>query len=216
MKGILLIGPQGSGKGTQAERISEAYNIPHISTGDLFRKHMSEETELGKKLASFVNQGQLVPNDLTLELLKERITQDDCQDGFLLDGYPRNIAQAETLDVLLQELGKSLTNVVCLEIARDLVIERLEGRRTCETCGKIYHIKFNPPKVEGICDTDGGKLFQREDDTLDKITSRLDIYYAQTEPIIDYYRQRGIVAEVDATLDISEVFGQIQEVLSND
>lgn len=213
MQRILLIGPQGSGKGTQAEQIVKAYGIPHISTGDIFRKHMSEGTELGLLLKSYVDAGKLVPNDLSLELVKDRLSQPDCQKGFLFDGYPRNLAQAEAIDVLLKEMEMPFNHVICLEIARELVVERLEGRRMCETCGKIYHIKFNPPKVDGVCDDDGGKLYQRADDTLDAIESRLSDYYAQTEPIIDYYREQGIVNEVDATLGISEVFAEIQEVL---
>jgi adenylate kinase len=213
MQRILLIGPQGSGKGTQAEQIVKAYGIPHISTGDIFRKHMSEGTELGLLLKSYVDAGKLVPNDLSLELVKDRLSQPDCQKGFLFDGYPRNLAQAEAIDALLKEMEMPFNHVICLEIARELVVERLEGRRMCETCGKIYHIKFNPPKVDGVCDDDGGKLYQRADDTLDAIESRLSDYYAQTEPIIDYYREQGIVNEVDATLGISEVFAKIQEVL---
>lgn len=213
MQRILLIGPQGSGKGTQAEQIVKAYGIPHISTGDIFRKHMSEGTELGLLLKSYVDAGKLVPNDLSLELVKDRLSQPDCQKGFLFDGYPRNLAQAEAIDALLKEMEMPFDHVICLEIARELVVERLEGRRMCETCGKIYHIKFNPPKVDGVCDDDGGKLYQRADDTLEAIESRLSDYYAQTEPIIDYYREQGIVNEVDATLGISEVFAEIQEVL---
>jgi adenylate kinases len=216
MQGILLIGPQGSGKGTQAIQIAKKYDIPHISTGDLFRKHISEQTELGQLLGSFVNQGQLVPDDVTLELVKDRLAQPDCKHGYLLDGFPRNLVQAEMLDALLKELGMSLTNIICLEMARELLIERLEGRRTCEECGKIYHVKYNPPKVDGICDTDGGKLLQRDDDTEEKINLRLNDYYNQTEPVLDYYREKGLVQDVDATLEISEVFGKIQEVLNND
>lgn len=210
---MLLVGPQGSGKGTQAEQIVKAYGIPHISTGDLFRSHMREQTELGKELASYVNAGQLVPDELTISLVKDRLEQPDVKNGFLFDGFPRNLVQAEALDKMLDEMGTPFNHVINLSIPRNLVIERLEGRRTCETCGRIYHIKFNPPKVEGICDEDGGALFQREDDKLEQIENRLNDYYAQTEPIIDYYREKGIVSEIDATLDISEVFAKIQEVL---
>lgn len=213
MQKLLLIGPQGSGKGTQAELIVKTYNIPHISTGDMFRKEMGEQTELGKELQKYVDAGQLVPDALTIRLVKERLEQPDCATGFLFDGFPRNIAQAEALDVLLAEMDAPFDKVLCLEIPKEMVISRLEGRRTCETCGRIYHIKFNPPKVEGVCDVDGGKLFQRADDTLEKIESRLNDYYTQTEPIIDYYRKQGIVSEIDATLEISEVFAKIQEVL---
>lgn len=216
MKAILLIGPQGSGKGTQAERISQKYAIPHISTGDLFRMHMRQKSELGLTLAKYVQEGLLVPDTMTLEMVKLRLEQSDCQNGFLLDGYPRNLTQAQDLGVLLESMKKPLTNVICLEIARDLVMERLEGRRSCPTCGRVYHLKYNPPKVDGICDDDESTLIQREDDKPDKIAKRLDIYYADTEPIIEYYREFGLVEDVDATLDISEVFAKIQEVLAND
>lgn len=213
MQKLLLIGPQGSGKGTQAEQIVKAYDIPHISTGDIFRKHMSENSELGQTLKQYVDKGQLVPDELTIEIVKERLSQPDCKKGFLFDGFPRNIAQAEALDKLLDEMQAPFNRVIVLDIPKEMVIERLEGRRTCEVCGRIYHIKFNPSKEEGVCDVDGGKLFQRADDTVEKIESRLNDYYTQTEPIIEYYKQKGIVAEIDATLDISEVFAEIQEVL---
>lgn len=216
MKVIILIGPQGSGKGTQAGLISESYGLPHVSTGDLFRKHISEKTELGNQLASYINKGELVPNDLTLDILKDRVLQNDCKNGFLLDGYPRNLAQAESLDALFADMKIPLTNVISLNIPRELVFERLEGRLTCPVCNRVYHVKHNPPKVAGICDDDGGKLFQREDDKAEAINKRLDIYYAETEPIIEYYRTQNIVNDIDATLDISEVFAKIQEVLAND
>lgn len=216
MKSIILIGPQGSGKGTQAQLISESYGIPHVSTGDLFRKNIAEKTELGKQLAEYINQGNLVPDDLTLAILKDRLMQDDCKQGFLLDGYPRNIAQAKALDVVFAEMNIPLTNVICLDIPRELVFERLEGRRTCPICNRVYHVKYNPPAIDGICDDDGGKLYQRDDDTAEAINKRLDIYYSETEPIIEYYREQNIVEDIDATLDISEVFAKVQEVLVHD
>ena len=216
MKSIILIGPQGSGKGTQASLISESYGLPHVSTGDLFRKNIAEKTALGNKLAAFINKGELVPNDLTLEILKDRLLQDDCKDGFLLDGYPRNKAQAVALNELFAEMELPLTNVIVLDIPRQLVFERLEGRRTCPICNRVYHVRYNPPKIEGICDEDGGKLYQRDDDTAEAINKRLDIYYSETEPIIDFYREQNVVSDIDATLDISEVFARVQEVLAND
>ena len=216
MKSIILIGPQGSGKGTQASLISESYGLPHVSTGDLFRKNIAEKTALGNKLAEFINKGELVPNDLTLEILKDRLLQDDCKDGFLLDGYPRNKAQAVALNELFAEMELPLTNVIVLDIPRQLVFERLEGRRTCPICNRVYHVRYNPPKIEGICDEDGGKLYQRDDDTAEAINKRLDIYYSETEPIIDFYREQNVVSDIDATLDISEVFARVQEVLAND
>lgn len=216
MKSIILIGPQGSGKGTQAQLISESYGIPHVSTGDLFRKNIAEKTELGNKLAEYLNKGELVPNDLTLDILKDRLMENDCKNGFLLDGYPRNEAQAVSLDALFGEMNISLTNVICLDIPRELVFERLEGRRTCPICNRVYHVKYNPPAIAGICDDDGGKLYQRDDDTSEAINKRLDIYYSETEPIIEYYREQSIVNDIDATLDISEVFAKIQEVLVHD
>jgi adenylate kinase len=174
---------------------------------------MSEDSELGVLLKSYVDSGKLVPDDVTIKIVKERLNQPDCKKGFLFDGFPRNLVQAKALDALLAEIGMPFNKVVCLEIARDLVIERLEGRRMCEVCGKIYHIKFNPPTLDEVCDDDGGKLYQRADDTLEKIESRLNDYYTQTEPIIKHYDAQGIVFEVDATLGISEVFAKIQEVL---
>lgn len=216
MKSIILIGPQGSGKGTQAQLISENYGIPHVSTGDLFREHIADKTDLGEQLASYINAGNLVPDDITLSILKERLLQDDCKDGFLLDGYPRNIAQAVALDALFVELGIPLLRVILLDIPKELVFERLEGRRTCPVCKRVYHVKYNPPLVEDICDDDGAKLYQREDDTEEAIAKRLEIYVSETEPIIDYYREQNIVSDIDATLDISEVFAEIQEVLARD
>jgi len=216
MKTILLIGPQGSGKGTQARLISDTYGLPHISTGDVFRSMIAEKTELGKKLSDYINKGELVPDALTLEILQERLQQDDCTDGFLLDGYPRNLSQAVDLDALFANMNIDLTNVISLNIPRELVFERLEGRRTCPTCGRVYHVKYNPPLVEGLCDDDGGKLYQRDDDTEEAINKRLSVYYSETEPVIAYYQKQNLVADIDATLDISEVFAAIQEVLARD
>jgi adenylate kinase len=216
MKTIILIGPQGSGKGTQAKLIAESYHIPHISTGDLFRHIMTEKSPLGKELSGYINRGELVPNELTLNILRQRLLQDDCANGFLLDGYPRNVTQAVDLDALFTSLAIELTNVICLEIPRELVYERLEGRRTCPACGRVYHVKYNPPLVEGLCDDDGEKLEQRADDTEAAINKRLDIYYAETEPVIDYYEQQNLVANINATLDITEVFAAIIEVLARD
>jgi len=216
MKTIILIGPQGSGKGTQARLISEAYGIPHVSTGDVFRTLMAEKTELGKELSSYINKGELVPDALTLDILQQRLMQDDCKNGFLLDGYPRNLAQAVDLDALFAELSIQLTNVISLNIPREVVFERLEGRRTCPICQRVYHVKYNPPLIDGICDDDGGKLYQRDDDTEAAINQRLNVYYSATEPVIEYYQKQNIVADIDATLDISEVFAAIQEVLTRD
>jgi len=216
MKTIILIGPQGSGKGTQAKLIAESYSIPHISTGDLFRQMMAEKSDLGEELSGYINRGELVPNELTLDILRHRLLQDDCANGFLLDGYPRNVAQAVDLDALFASLTIELTNVICLEIPRELVYERLEGRRTCPACGRVYHVKYNPPLVEGLCDDDGEKLEQRADDTEAAINKRLDIYYAETEPVIDYYQKQNLVANINATLDITEVFAAITEVLARD
>jgi len=177
---------------------------------------MAAKTSLGKELAAYINKGELVPNALTLNILEERLAQDDCKNGFLLDGYPRNIAQAVDLDAFFGTLNIQLTNVICLNIPRELVFERLEGRRTCPVCHRVYHVKYNPPLIAGICDDDGAKLYQREDDTAEAISKRLDIYYSETEPVVDYYQKQNIVANIDATLDISEVFAVIQEVLASD
>lgn len=210
---ILFMGPPGAGKGTQAERIVEEFNIPHISTGDAFRLAMKQGTPIGLKAKEYIDQGLLVPDEITNGIVKERLAQADCETGFLLDGFPRTIQQAEALDSMLQELGRSIDYVVNLDVDRDLLLARLTGRRICKSCGATYHVMFNPPKVEGICDKDGGELYQRSDDSEEKVGTRLDEYTSKTAPLLDYYSQQGLLREVNGEQDINVVTAEIISTL---
>ncbi|MBD2872246.1 adenylate kinase [Paenibacillus arenilitoris] len=206
---ILFMGPPGAGKGTQAERIVAELGIPHISTGDAFRLAMKQGTALGLKAKEYVDQGLLVPDEITNGIVKERLELDDCKKGFLLDGFPRTLQQAEALDGMLTELGRSIDHVVNLKVDRGLLLARLTGRRICKSCGATYHVLFNPPKVEGICDKDGGELYQRSDDTEEKVGTRLDEYTSKTAPLLDYYSAKGLLREVDGEKDIDVVTADI-------
>jgi len=210
---ILFMGPPGAGKGTQAEKVTAAFGIPHISTGDAFRRAMQEGTPLGRKAKEYVDRGLLVPDDVTNGIVRERLRQADCQNGFLLDGYPRTIAQAEALNGMLAEMGKRLEHVINLKVDRSLLLARLTGRRICKSCGATYHLSFNPPRREGVCDRCGGELFQRSDDTEEKVGTRLDEYTNKTAPLLDYYRERGLLREVDGEQDIERVTATIAAIL---
>jgi len=210
---ILFMGPPGAGKGTQAERIVEQFGIPHISTGDAFRLAMKEGTPLGLKAKEYVDQGLLVPDDVTNGIVRERLQQDDCKNGFLLDGYPRTPAQAEALDGMLKETGRRIDHVISLVVDRDMLLKRLTGRRICKSCGATYHILFNPPKQEGVCDKCGGELYQRSDDTEEKVGTRLDEYLSKTEPLLRYYRDQGLLREVNGEQEIDAVTAQITSIL---
>jgi len=210
---ILFMGPPGAGKGTQAERIVEQFGIPHISTGDAFRLAMKEGTPLGLKAKEYVDQGLLVPDDVTNGIVRERLQQDDCKNGFLLDGYPRTPAQAEALDGMLKETGRRIDHVISLVVDREQLLKRLTGRRICRSCGATYHILFNPPKQEGVCSKCGGELYQRSDDTEEKVGTRLDEYLSKTEPLLRYYRDQGLLREVDGEQEIDEVTAQITSIL---
>jgi len=210
---ILFMGPPGAGKGTQAEKVTAAFGIPHISTGDAFRRAMQEGTPLGRKAKEYVDRGLLVPDDVTNGIVRERLRQADCQNGFLLDGYPRTIAQAEALDGMLAEMGKRLEHVINLKVDRSLLLVRLTGRRICKSCGATYHLSFNPPRREGVCDRCGGELFQRSDDTEEKVGTRLDEYTNKTAPLLDYYRERGLLREVDGEQDIERVTATIAAIM---
>ncbi|MFD0590841.1 adenylate kinase [Paenibacillus sp. GCM10027627] len=210
---ILFMGPPGAGKGTQAERIVEEFNIPHISTGDAFRLAMKQGTPLGLKAKEYVDQGLLVPDEITNGIVKERLSLEDCQKGFLLDGFPRTLQQAEALDVMLTELDRGIHHVVNLKVDRGLLLARLTGRRICKSCGSTYHVMFNPPKVEGVCDKDAGELYQRSDDTEEKVGTRLDEYTSKTAPLLEYYSGKDLLREVDGEKDIDVVTSDIVSCL---
>lgn len=210
---ILFMGPPGAGKGTQAERIVSEFRIPHISTGDAFRQAMSQGTPLGVQAKSYVDQGLLVPDEITNGIVKERLQNPDCAKGFLLDGFPRTIAQAEALDGMLAEMGRRIDHVINLTVDRKLLLGRLTGRRICKSCGATYHVLFNPPRVENVCDKCSGELYQRSDDTEEKVGTRLDEYAKKTAPLLEYYDKKGILRQVDGEQDIDKVTAEISSLL---
>ena len=206
---LVILGPPGAGKGTQAEYIVERYNIPHISTGDIFRENIKNNTELGKEAKSYMDKGLLVPDDLVIALVEDRLNKADAKEGFLLDGFPRTVAQAVSLDSILDKNNDKLTKVINISVDPVILIERAVGRRVCKTCGMTYHVKFNPPKEEGICDKDGTKLIQRDDDTEETVKTRISVYFDQTAPLIDYYRAQNLLVDIDGAKDIDKVFEDI-------
>lgn len=208
------MGLPGAGKGTQAEKISEKYNIPHISTGDMFRLAIKEGTELGKEAKAFMDQGDLVPDEVTIGIVQERLSKDDCKNGFLLDGFPRTIAQAEALENLLTDMKTSINHVLHVDVPEGKLVERLTGRRICPTCGATYHVMYNPPKNEGICDREGSELIQRDDDTPETVKNRLSVNIKQTKPLLDFYNDRGYLVTVDGDQEIDLVFKDIQAKLN--
>lgn len=210
---IILLGPPGAGKGTQAKSISQAYSIPHISTGDIFRKNISEKTPLGVEAKGYMDKGQLVPDELTINLVTDRLTHEDCKNGFLLDGFPRTVKQAEALDAFLNENKMAIDAALLIDVPSTLILERMTGRRVCPECGASYHIKNIPPKVEGICDLCGASLIQRKDDNLETVKERLDVYERQTQPLVDYYKEKGKLMSADGTKDIDVVFSDIRNML---
>lgn len=206
---LVLLGPPGAGKGTQASAIVERYKIPHISTGDIFRANIKGGTELGIQAKSYMDKGLLVPDELVVDIVKGRLTEDDCKNGFLLDGFPRTVKQAEALDSELKAMGIKLDRVVNIQADKDILIQRAIGRRICKECGATYHIKYNPPKVEGICDLDNSPLYQRDDDNEETVTTRINVYLEQTQPLIDYYREKGLILDIDGTKPIDEITNSI-------
>lgn len=210
---IVLMGLPGAGKGTQADKIVEKYGIPHISTGDMFRAAIKEGTELGVKAKSFMDQGALVPDEVTIGIVRERLSKPDCDNGFLLDGFPRTVTQAEALDALLEDMGKRIEHVLDIEVDTEELVARLSGRRICKVCGTSYHLIFNPPKVEGICDKDGGELYQRADDNPETVMNRLEVNMNQTAPLLDFYGEMGVLTKIDGQQDIDQVFKDLDAVL---
>ncbi len=210
---ILLMGPPGAGKGTQAANLVKEFGIPHISTGDMFRAAIKEGTELGKQAKACIDAGNLVPDEITIGIVRERLAKDDCKKGFILDGFPRTIEQADALKEILSDLGLSLKSVVNITVPASDLVERAVGRRICKSCGATYHIKFSPSKTEGVCDECSGELYQRADDTEETMKNRLSVYEAQTKPLIDYYQKAGVYLEIDGRQDIDKVFKDIVDAL---
>ena len=208
-----MLGAPGAGKGTQAKKIAEKYHIPHISTGDIFRANIKNGTELGKKAKTYMDQGLLVPDELTVDLVIDRVGQDDCKDGYILDGFPRTIPQAECLDAALEKRGEKVDFAINVEVPDENIVNRMSGRRACVGCGATYHIKYNPTKVDGVCDACGEKLVLRDDDKPETVQKRLGVYHDQTQPLIDYYTKSGVLKEVDGTVDMEDVFQAIVKVL---
>lgn len=211
---LLIMGRPGAGKGTQAANIKEYYGIPHISTGDMFRAAIKEGTELGKLAKSYMDKGALVPDEVTIGIVKERLLKDDCKKGFLLDGFPRNVLQAEALDSFMKEQGISLDAVLDVNVDASILIRRIVGRRICKTCGATYHINFNKPKKEGICDNCGTPLIQRADDTIETAGSRLEVYDKQTAPLLAYYEKQNLLKTVNGDQELNKVFEDIKAVLA--
>ncbi len=212
---IILMGLPGAGKGTQASEIVKKFPIPHISTGDMFRKAIKDETDLGKEAKSYMDRGELVPDEVTVGIVKERISEDDAKKGFLLDGFPRTINQAESLSQIMSELDREIDAVINIEVPEEELMNRLTGRRICEKCGTTYHLVFNPPKVDGICDIDGGKLYQREDDNPETVSNRLSVNVKQSKPILEYYNNKGVLKNIDGSKDIDEVTKDVIDILDH-
>ncbi|MCS6994126.1 MAG: adenylate kinase [Anaerolineales bacterium] len=212
---IVLLGPPGAGKGTQAKVLAEKFNLPHISSGDIFRENIKNGTELGKLANTYISQGELVPDDVTIAMIRERFSRSDCVNGAILDGFPRTPAQADALCEMLKEFDGRVNLVPFITAPVEVLIERLAGRWTCRTCGRVYHERFNPPKQHGICDADGGDLYQREDDKAETVVHRIEVYQKQTAPLIDYYKERGVLAEINGFAPIEEVSAQLMAAMKH-
>ena len=210
---IVMLGAPGAGKGTQAKMIAERYGIPHVSTGDIFRANIKNGTELGREAKAYMDKGELVPDELTVRILLDRVAQDDCKNGYVLDGFPRTIPQAETLKKELDRLGESIDFAIDVDVPDENIVKRMGGRRACVTCGATYHIEHVPPKKEGICDVCGGELILRDDDKPETVQNRLKVYHTQTQPLIDFYTAEGVLKTVDGTQDMKDVFNAIVSIL---
>jgi len=210
---IVLLGPPASGKGTQAARLREDLGLPHVASGDLFRENLANQTELGLKAKEYMDRGELVPDDVTIAMVMDRLNRPDCADGALLDGFPRTMAQAKALDEALNEQGYEVSDVPYIAVPDEVLVERVSGRRICRTCGESYHVRFNPPEELGVCDEDGGELYQRDDDKPETVRKRLKIYWEETSPLIDYYRDKGVLIEIDGDQSIDAVTEELREAL---
>ena len=210
---IIMLGAPGAGKGTQAKKITEKYQIPHISTGDIFRANIKNGTELGKKAKTYMDQGLLVPDELVCDLVVDRVKQEDCKNGYILDGFPRTIPQAESLDEALGQMGESLDYAINVDVPDEHIVNRMSGRRACVGCGATYHMVYAPTKKEGVCDVCGAELILRDDDKPETVQKRLSVYHEQTQPLIDYYKGKGILKDVDGTKDMDVVFQAITDIL---
>lgn len=213
MLNIVLLGPPGAGKGTQAERIVEKYGIPQISTGDIFRANIKNNTELGQKAKSYMDKGELVPDELVVDLVKDRLEQDDCKEGFMLDGFPRTVFQAEELDKIMAAKNISINSVLNIDVEAQKLIDRIAGRRVCKACGATYNVNTKPTKAEGVCDACGGEVYQRADDNRETVENRINVYFSQTAPLIDYYKKAGVIADINGDQDMAAVFAEITKVL---
>lgn len=213
MLNIVLLGPPGAGKGTQAERIIEKYGIPQISTGDIFRANIKNGTELGKKAKEYMDRGDLVPDELVVDLVKDRLNQDDCKDGFMLDGFPRTVFQAQELDKIMNEKGLKINCVLNIDVAPEKLVKRIAGRRVCKQCGATYNVVSKPTKVEGICDKCGGEVYQRADDNEETVQNRIKVYFNQTAPLIDYYKESKVLSNINGDQPMEDVFSEIVKVL---
>ncbi|WP_129705679.1 adenylate kinase [Priestia megaterium] len=211
---LVLMGLPGAGKGTQAEKIVEHYDIPHISTGDMFRAAIKEGTQLGLKAKSFMDQGNLVPDEVTIGIVRERLNKHDCENGFLLDGFPRTVAQAEALETITKELNKQIDYVINIDVDQSILMERLTGRRICKDCGATYHLVFNPPAKEGVCDKCGGELYQRADDNAETVSTRLSVNVKQSQPLLDFYQEKGYLRNINGNQDINIVFEDVRQLLA--
>jgi len=213
---LILLGPPGAGKGTQASGIVDKYNVPHISTGDIFRKNIKENTELGKKAKEYLDSGKLVPDELVVAIVEDRLKEDDTKKGFLLDGFPRTVFQAEALDKFLQSIDSKIDAVVNIEVDKSILVGRAVGRRICKNCGATFHIEFNPPRKSDICDVCGGELYQRSDDNEETVSKRIEVYLNETQPLIDYYKGQDILLTIDGEQDIKKVFQDIEKALGSE
>lgn len=210
---IIMLGAPGAGKGTQAKMIAEKYQVPHVSTGDIFRANIKNGTELGMEAKKYMDQGQLVPDELTVKILLDRVAQPDCEKGYVLDGFPRTIPQAEVLDKALAELNESIDYAINVDVPDENIVKRMSGRRACLGCGATYHIEHIPPKTEGVCDSCGQELVLRDDDKPETVLNRLNVYHKQTQPLIDFYTEKGVLKTVDGTVDMKDVFAAIVAIL---